>query len=203
MADKKNINPPDRMAALFAEVESHRGYLVRFATAKLRDGDQAEEVVQEALLAALDGVGSFSGQSSLRTWLTSILKFKIIDFQRRVIAERAHFSQAPDEDDSADPEWMDRLFDDTGHWGQRLAEWSNPDDALQQKQFFEVFERCMDKLPKAAGRVFFQREVMGIETDEICKEEGISASNCWVMLHRARLALRECLDRNWFQGVKS
>ena len=200
MAERKNINPPDRIAALFVEVESHRGYLLRFAVAKLRDTGQAEEVVQEALLAALDGVGGFSGQSSLRTWLTSILKFKIIDFQRRIISDRAHFAVAPADDDSADPEWMERMFDETGHWNPRLGEWANPDSALEQKQFFEALERCLDKLPKSAGRVFFKREVMGIDTDEICKDEDISASNCWVMLHRARLALRECLDRNWFQG---
>ncbi len=199
MAEKKNINSPDRVAVLFVEIESHRSYMLRFALAKLRDSHQAEEVVQEALLAALDGAGGFSGQSSLRTWLTSILKFKIIDFQRRLISERAHFAVAPEDDDSADPEWMERMFDNTGHWSPRLGEWANPDGALEQKQFFEVFERCMDKLPKAAGRVFFKREVMGVETDEICKDEDISASNCWVMLHRARLALRECLDHNWFK----
>ncbi len=203
MVKSGNLKPVPEQAALFAEVESHRGYLLRYATAKLRDAGQAEEVVQEALLAALEGVGGFSGQSTLRTWLTSILKFKIIDFQRRVITERAHLAAAPDDDGSADPEWMDRLFDDTGHWAPRLAEWTNPDNALQQKQFFEAFERCMDKLPRAASRVFFKREVMGVETDEICKEESITASNCWVMLHRARLALRECLDRNWFQGTRT
>ena len=167
MAERKNINPPDRIAALFAEVESHRGYLLRFAVAKLRDAGQAEEVVQEALLAALDGVGGFSGQSSLRTWLTSILKFKIIDFQRRIISERAHFAVAPADDDSADPEWMERMFDETGHWNPRLGEWANPDGALEQKQFFEAFERCLDKLPKSAGRVFFKREVMGIDRKSV------------------------------------
>ena len=202
MGVNKNNNPAGSHAALFVEVEIHRSYMLRFAMAKLRDTDQAEEVVQEALLAALDGIGSFSGQSALRTWLTSILKFKIIDFQRRVISERAHIASAPQEDDSADPEWFDKMFDNTGHWQPRLSAWPNPDGALEQKQFFEVFERCMDKLPIAASRVFFKREVMGIDTDEICKEESITASNCWVMLHRARVSLRECLDRNWFQGAK-
>lgn len=201
MGTKKTINPLEGNAVLFAEIESHRGYLMRFALAKLRDAQHAEEVVQEALLAALDGIGSFAGESRLRTWLTSILKFKIIDFQRRIISERAHFAVAPEDEDSSDPEWMDRMYDATGHWRPRLGEWANPDGALEQKQFFDVFERCMDKLPNAASRVFFKREVMGVDTDDICKEEGISASNCWVMLHRARLALRECLDRNWFQGT--
>ncbi|HEX4859412.1 MAG TPA: sigma-70 family RNA polymerase sigma factor [Usitatibacteraceae bacterium] len=203
MGETKNIKPGPAQQAAFAEIESHRPYLMRFALAKLRDGAQAEEVVQEALLAALESIGSFAGQSSLRTWLTSILKFKIIDFQRRVVAERAQFACAPDEDAGADPDWMDRMYDATGHWSPRLAEWTDPDGALEQRQFFEVFERCMDKLPKSTARVFFKREVMGCETEEICKEEGITSSNCWVMLHRARLALRECLDRNWFQGARN
>jgi RNA polymerase sigma-70 factor, ECF subfamily len=201
MADNKETNSPDRVAILFSEIEGHRGYMMRFATAKLRDSAQAEEVVQEALLAALDGARGFTGKSSLRTWLTSILKFKIVDFQRSVIIERTQYASSPEGDDSADPEWMERFFDDTGHWSTISAEWANPDRAFEQKQFFAVFERCMDKLPKAAGRVFFKREVMGMGTDEICKDEDISASNCWVMLYRARLALRECLDRNWFQIV--
>jgi RNA polymerase sigma-70 factor (ECF subfamily) len=189
-------------AELFVEVESHRTYLVRFAMAKLRDAEQAEEVVQEALLAALDGIASFSAQSTLRTWLTSILKFKIIDFQRRLISERNQIVQAPETDDAADPEWLDKLFDETGHWKMTFSEWPNPDAALEQKEFFEVFERCMDKLPPSASRVFFKREVMGADTEEICKEEAISTSNCWVILHRARVSLRECLERNWFQGNK-
>ena len=200
MAESKKINPPDRIAALYAEVETHRGYLLRFAIAKLRDREPAEEVVQEALLAALEGVGGFAGQSSLRTWLTSILKFKIIDFQRRIISERAQLAVAPEESDGADPQWMERMYDASGHWNPALGEWASPDGALEQKQFFDVFERCMDRLPAATSRVFFKREVMGIDTGDICKDEAISASNCWVMLHRARLALRECLDRSWFQG---
>ena len=193
------LNPSRQ--ALFIQVDSHRSYLLRYATARLRVGAQAEEVVQEALLAALAGIDSFSGQSTLRTWLTAILKFKIIDLQRNLVSERARFVSASSEDDSADPEWLDRLFDDTGHWHARFTDWPNPDQALEQKEFFRAFEQCLDKLPKAAGRVFFKREVMGADTDDICKEEGITASNCWVMLHRARVSLRECLERNWFMGV--
>jgi len=173
---------------LFSEVESHHGYLLRFAMARLRDTAQAEEVVQEALLAGLAGIDSFSGQSALRTWLVSILKFKIIDFQRNLISERKHLVSAASEDDSADPEWFDVLFDDTGHWKQQFKDWPAPDDALEQKQFFAAFEHCMDKLPECARRVFFQREVMGLDTDEICKDEAISSSNCWVILHRARVS---------------
>ena len=152
---------------IFLEIESHRSYLIRFAIAKLRDDMQAEEVVQEALLAALSGIDSFAGQSTLRTWLTSILKFKIIDLQRRLVTERAQIASAP-ADDSDDPEWSDRMFDDTGHWKMQISDWPSPDGALEQRQFFESFERCLDKLPPTAARVFFQREVMGVDTEDIC-----------------------------------
>ncbi|MEI6737498.1 MAG: sigma-70 family RNA polymerase sigma factor [Pseudomonadota bacterium] len=184
--------------ALFAEIESHRSYLLRFAMAKLRDSNDAEEAVQETLLAALSGADSFAGASSLRTWLTSILKFKIIDFQRRVTAERERFQVAPASPEEYSEDWFEAFFDETGHWRQQFSSWACPESAHEQRAFFSAFERCMDKLPKATSRIFFQREVMGSTTEEICKDENISSSNCWVILHRARVSLRECLEKNWF-----
>ena len=81
--------------------------------------------------------------------------------------------------------------------------WSDPEAALEQRRFWEIFERCLDRLPGAAGRVFFKREILGEETEAICKDERITASNCWVILHRARLGLRTCLEKNWFGGAAS
>jgi RNA polymerase sigma-70 factor (ECF subfamily) len=181
----------------FAEIESHRPYLLRYALAQLRDRQLAEEAVQEALLAALEGIAGFKGGSTLRTWLTSILRFKVIDLQRRAVAERARVP-LDEEGESADEAWLDDLFDNTGHWREAPQAWSNPEAALEQRRFWEAFERCLDRLPKAGGRVFFQREVLGEETEAICKAEGITASNCWVILHRARIVLRACLEKSWF-----
>src|SRR3954468_10776356 len=128
----------------FAEIESHRPYLVRYATAQLRDRALAEEVVQEALLAALEGVAGFNGRSSLRTWLTSILRFKVIDLQRRTIAERA---RRPFEDEADDgDDWMDALFDETGHWREAPKAWSDPVAALEQRRFWEALEACLGRL---------------------------------------------------------
>jgi RNA polymerase sigma-70 factor, ECF subfamily len=189
---------------LFIQIEGERTYLLRYATAKLRDSDAAEEAVQEALVAALAGINSFAGDSTLRTWLTSILKFKIIDFQRRVTVSRERFATAPaggrdgDGETEGQADWLDQLFDESGHWRANFGTWAVPEAAHEQQAFFSAFERCMDKLPKATARVFFQREVMGAETEEICKDEEITPSNCWVILHRARLGLRECLESNWF-----
>ena len=182
----------------FAEIESHRPYLVRYALAQLRDAQLAEEAVQEALLAALEAVGGFDGRSTLRTWLTSILRFKVIDLQRRAVKERAQVDLDEERISGDDDAWMDDYFDETGHWRIPPQAWSDPAASLEQRRFWEAFEGCLDRLPKMAGRVFFQREVIGEETDSICKAEGITPSNCWVILHRARLALRTCLEMNWF-----
>jgi RNA polymerase sigma-70 factor (ECF subfamily) len=182
----------------FAEIESHRAYLVRYALSQLRDQQLAEEAVQEALVAALEGVSRFDGRSALRTWLTSILRFKIIDMQRRLVAERAHVA-IDDERLVEDHEaWLDEMFDETGHWRTPPQAWNDPEAALEQRRFWQVFEMCLEGLPSTAGRVFFKREVIGEDTPAICKDEGITSSNCWVILHRARIALRMCLERNWF-----
>jgi len=182
----------------FAEIEGHRPYLMRYALAQLRDAQLAEEAVQEALLAALESLGSFGGKSTLRTWLTSILRFKVVDLQRRAVSDRAHLEPTDFAAEADDESWMDELFAPDGHWRSPPGSWSDPEASLEQRRFWEAFERCLDRLPPAAGRVFFMREVLGEETDAICKAERITASNCWVILHRARLNLRACLEKNWF-----
>jgi len=182
----------------FAQIESHRPYLVRYALSQLRDAQLAEEAVQEALLSALESLSGFEGKSSLRTWLTSILRFKVIDLQRRAVSDRTHLEPTDFAAEAGDDAWLDDLFDETGHWRVAPQAWSNPESAFEQRRFWETFESCLDKLPAAGGRVFFKREIAGEETETICKEEGISASNCWVILHRARLSLRACLEMNWF-----
>jgi len=185
----------------FVEIESHRPYLVRYALAQLRDAQLAEEAVQECLLAALEGIARFAGQSTLRTWLTSILRFKVIDLQRRTASERHQLERDEKPGDlEEDGAWLDDLFDESGHWRDPPQAWANPESAFEQKRFWEVFERCLDRLPGAGARVFFKREVIGEETEEICRAENITASNCAVILHRARIALRGCLEANWFDS---
>ena len=164
----------------------------------LADGQLAEEAVQEALVAALEGISGFGGKSSLRTWLTSILRFKVIDLQRRSIADRVNVELAESSGALDEEGAVDDLFDATGHWRAAPQAWSDPEACFEQRRFWQAFEQCLDRLPPAAGRVFFKREVLGEDTEAICKAERITASNCWVILHRARLALRGCLEKNWF-----
>jgi RNA polymerase sigma-70 factor (ECF subfamily) len=180
------------------ELEAHRPQLLRFAMLQLRDEGAAEDAVQETLVAALQGASGFAGQSSLKTWLIGILKHKLIDHLRRAGRERPLSEALPaQETDTAD---FDALFAGDGHWAETPADWGNPDQALQQGRFFEALERCLQGLPRKTGQAFMMREVLGFETTEICKELGISSSNCWVMLYRARMSLRECLEQSWVRG---
>ncbi len=182
----------------FAEIETHRPYLMRYAVAQLRDPQMAEEAVQEALVAALESLATFGGESTLRTWLTSMLRFKVADLQRSAVADRMRFDHTDFAAEAEDNSWMDELFTPDGHWRAPPQTWSDPEAALDQRRFWQAFERCLDRLPSAGGRVFFKREVMGEDTDAICKAGNITPSNCWVMLHRAWLSLRACLEKNWF-----
>jgi RNA polymerase sigma-70 factor (ECF subfamily) len=173
------------------ELERHRSYLLRFAQLQLRDAAAAEDAVQETLLAALQGSQRFSGRSAVRTWLVGILKHKIVDHLRRGRREVAL-------DAESSPEDLDGLFREDGHYAEPPSPWGSPDQALEQRRFFEALDRCMQALPANTARAFMMREVMGMATGEICKALSVSPTNCWVLLYRARMALRTCLDKTWF-----
>jgi RNA polymerase sigma-70 factor (ECF subfamily) len=182
-------------ARFASEIETHRRYLMRVAQLQLRDHDLAQDVVQDTLVAALSGAGGFDGRSSLKTWLTGILKHKIVDAIRRKQKAPVPLSVLDDEGSLED---FDALFKPNGGWESPPADWGDPEAALDQREFFDVMELCLEKLPPQTGRVFVMREVMGLETDEICKELAITANNLWVILYRARMALRACLEQRWF-----
>lgn len=186
--------PAETSNSHLLELERHRPYLMRFALLQLRDRSAAEDAVQEALLAAVQGAGGFAGQSSVRTWLTGILKHKIVDHIRRAARERA--AEFPESETNAED--LEGFFGGDGHFTDPPLEWKNPESALEQRRFFEALERCLQALPKNTANAFMMRELMGLETDVICKELGVSPSNCWVMLYRARMNLRACLERTWF-----
>jgi RNA polymerase sigma-70 factor (ECF subfamily) len=184
-------------AAQPAAIEQERAYLLRYALLQLRNPAQAEDAVQETLLAALEGRERFSGRSSLRTWLTGILKHKIIDHLRRSGREQPLVSA---DDDRSEADAVDALFVEDGHWREFPAQWGSPAKAFENSRFWSAFELCLQRLPARTAKVFTMREVMEMTTDEICQELDITTTNCWVMLHRARLMLRECLEMTWFDG---
>jgi RNA polymerase sigma-70 factor (ECF subfamily) len=184
-------------ASFTAELDTHRRYLLRVAQLQLRDNELAEDVVQETLLAALSAQSGFTGKSSVKTWLTGILKHKIVDAIRQ--KQRQPIFQASF-DEETDLDEFDPMFKDNGGWEAPPADWGDPENALSRQQFFDIMEFCLEKLPPNTARVFMMREVMELESDEICKELTITANNLWVILYRARMALRQCLEQNWFAG---
>ena len=176
------------------ELEQHRSQLMRYAQWLLGSRAAAEDAVQDTLLAALQAPANFAGRSSVRTWLFGILKHKVADTFRRQSRELP----LDDEDDDGTTEPR-AFFTDDGQWKEPPSDWGDPEQALSQRRFFEVLERCIDRLPKNAARVFTMREVLGMETPEICAAVGITPNNCFVMLHRARTTLRTLLEQDWFQ----
>ncbi len=169
--------------------------LYRYAMVRLRDSMLAEDMVQETLLAAVQAHGRYAGQSSEKTWLTGILKHKIVDHLRKA---RRELPLGDDIDTAADR--TDELFTRRGHWNIDISQWSDPDKALEQKEFWRIFSECIEHLPPRMGDALMMRELDGLSTEEICQELAVdTTNNLWVILSRARMRMRQCLDAHWFQ----
>jgi len=176
-------------------LDAHGSALYRFALLRLRDEQQAEEAVQETLVAALQARDRFSGNATVRTWLIGILKHKIVD-QFRLASREVPLAESgvdaldcPACDDDA-------AFDERGHWREPLSDWGNPEATLQRRELMAILQRCLDALPERLARLFMLRELMDAPTEAICQELDITPTNAWTMLYRARMGLRACLDQN-------
>ncbi|NWN82263.1 MAG: sigma-70 family RNA polymerase sigma factor [Halomonas sp.] len=178
-----------------------RPRLVSFARMHLRNNAMAEDAVQEALMAAIEKDATFAGRSGYDTWVFGILKYKILDIMRYQ-KRQGHLQPL---DDEGDDEVIDRQFRKNGRWEahSRPANWGDPDAVVESQHFWRVFDACMIALPENAARVFSLRELMGLSTEEICRLLEIRENNCWVILHRARLRLRQCIEKGWLEGETS
>ena len=180
-----------------ALVRSVRPDLLRFARLQLGNDDEAEDAVQEAIAGALRNARSFRAEAALRTWLIAILKNKVADILRQRRRMPLPASQLATE---ADEEPLPDLFNRFGVWrnAARPASWEDPEAAIQSRQFLKVLDACLNCLPPQQGRVFLMREVVELGVEDICAELGLSTANVYVILHRARLALRHCMEKSWF-----
>ena len=178
-------------------VEQYGDDLFGFAAARLPDRATAQDLVQETFLAGVKSKG-FAGRSSERSWLFGILRNKLADYYRLQNREEAITDTEP-------PLPEERGAFATGGFGKdgwvmRLAPktWETPDGILISKEFQDVLRSCLSRLPEKVAQVFRLREIDGVSSEEICKDLGVSANNLWVMLHRARMGLRRCLEVHWF-----
>ncbi|HWX22532.1 MAG TPA: sigma-70 family RNA polymerase sigma factor [Candidatus Binatia bacterium] len=179
-------------------VEKYGDMLFGFAAIRVRDPAIAQDLVQETFLAAIQARNSFAGRSTERAWLFGILRNKLIDYYRlkgREIPLTDVESPLPEEQGA---------FGDTGlhkdGWIHGVAPkaWETPQEILVSKEFQEVLRNCLSRLPGKIAQVFSLREIDGVSSEEICKDLGVSPNNVWVMLHRARMGLRRCLEVHWF-----
>ncbi|MCP4673188.1 MAG: sigma-70 family RNA polymerase sigma factor [Desulfobacula sp.] len=175
-------------------MDTYGDYLYSFALYRIQDEAAAQDLVQDTLMGALKSKKNFKGQSSEKTWLTSILKYKIIDFIRKKYREPRL------EEIDLDSTTLDDHFDDRGKWETGPAKWaSNPEKLLEQKSFLTIVKKCLGELPKKQARALALKELEGETTQSICKVLNISTTNCWVLLHRARSLMRDCIEINWLK----
>lgn len=195
MTGQSGQSPPFALDGAF--LAAIRDDMLRFARLQLGNDDEAEDAVQEAMAGALKNARSFRGEAALKTWIIAILKNKVADILRHRQKRPINSSQLLTENDEGP---LPAAFGRWGIWrnAARPAPWENPQASLDSRQFLAVFDACLNRLPPQQGRVFLMREVVELGTEEICAELGLSTANVHVCLHRARLSLRACLERNWF-----
>lgn len=176
-------------------VDLYGNILYRFTLIRVRDSSIAEDLVQEAFLAALKSRQNFKGQSTEKSWLIGILKHKIMDYYRKN-SRNNEFNSFVDEASG-----FKDFFENIEIEKKTPTSWgADPAQNLQNKEFLVVFQKCLENIPPKLAKVFTLREMEGISTEEICKDLNITATNLWVILHRARLGLQNCLEHNWFKG---
>ena len=184
--------PDDSLLNAEAWVDEYGDMLYRFASYLLKDHDLAEEIVQETFLAALKSKDAFKGQSSEKTWLFSILKHKIVDHIRR----KKFKEYSINSEDLG--KTIEAFFNEKERWQAFPVPWNpNPKESQEFRELLDVFYKCLAELPKRHGKAFAYREVDGLTTIEICNIMGVTTTNLSVMLYRARMLLRRCIDLNW------
>ncbi len=186
----------NKQAAVQDWVDLFGDDLFSYASKFISQTDIVENLIQETFLAGIKNRSSFQGKSSEKTWLIGILKNKITDHLRAKYKE-VPASQLIDDDKS-----IDGFFDSqSGHLKQEPKEWQlSPNVLMENKEFWGSFNDCLEKLPEKTAQAFSLREIESIEPEEICKVLGISTTNYWVLMHRARIQLRQCLETNWFEN---
>jgi len=180
------------------EILSFEKDLLKLARLQLQsDMSLAEDVVQETLLAAIQGASEFRGESSLKTWLVGILKFKVLDALRGRARQPIPVADLEPELRTED---LEEMFDKTGVWRAKPHEWSDPAFSAHQLDFMRWVEICLTHLPTHTARVFMLREMFELNTEDICQMLEITPNHVGVLLYRARMTLRRCLEIHWLHG---
>jgi len=175
-------------------IDNYADYLFNYAVVRVNNSDVAKDLVQEAFFAALKSAKNFQGKSTERTWLVSILKRKVIDYYRKINSKKGKAEVRMNFYDEGENE---------GNWlEERVPQnWNNKTEKdIENVELKNQLDTCIDNLPEKYALVFRMKTIQEFETEEICKELDITASNLWVIIHRARTQLRKCMEDNWFNN---
>jgi len=175
-------------------VDEHGDALFRYAMSRLGDRMEAEDLVQDTFLAALQAQSRFRGASSPRTWLIGVLRHKLVDHFRRSGRQQLL------EDAGTLAAEADAAFDVRGRWIHKPGRWeaSVPTAGVEREEFWRILEACVEGVPGRSGEAFTLRVLCGLPAQDVCKVLSVQSTNLWVLLHRARRKLRDCLERTWF-----
>lgn len=167
--------------------------LYSWAYHKVSDSELAKDLVQDTFLAAAEKINNFKGDSTPKTWLFSILNHKIIDFYRKKINQPV----------SIEDQFMSELFDSDGSWRSesRPHDWHEDEGhLLDDDEFQEVLRKCLEALPEKWNTSIRLKYLLEKNGEEICQELDLTPTNLWQIIHRAKLQLRDCVDKNWFKN---
>jgi len=173
-------------------IELYSDYLFNYTISRVSDRVIAQDLVQDTFLAGLKSMSNFKGEASERTWLISILKRKIIDHYRKINSNKgkAEVRMSYNSDAETEGDWLEERVADPFD---KTAE-----DTIENSELGMAIHDCLGKLPAKQAEVFKMKSLLGYETEAICNELDITASNLWVIIHRARTAMADCLEKNWF-----
>ncbi|MBD3749524.1 MAG: sigma-70 family RNA polymerase sigma factor [Sphingobacteriales bacterium] len=176
-------------------VQNYADIMFSYALRRVNNEEVAQDLVQEAFLGGLKSQANFDGNSSEKTWLIAILKFKIIDYYR---SKNKHQNQPLHQDDGEEIDHF--FFEDNGHWKSEhaiIGDFESADSALEKKEFYKVLDKCLSILPNKLATVFKLKMLIEEKSEVICEMLNITDANYWVILHRAKLQLRSCMSTNW------
>ena len=175
-------------------IDNYADYLYNYSISRVNNSDLAKDLVQDTFFAGLKSAKNFQGKASERTWLVSILKRKIIDYYRKINSKKgqAEVRMSFYEDGENEGSWLEERVPQS---------WDNASEKkIENEELRNQLELCINKLPEKYAMVFRMKTVQEFENEEICKELGITSSNLWVIIHRARTQLRKCMEDNWFNN---
>jgi len=171
-------------------IDLYSDYLFNYTITRVNDREIAKDLIQDTFVAGLKSMKNFKGEANERTWLISILKRKIIDYYRKINSNKGKAEvRMTYVNDDQEGDWLEERAEDDGQL--------NAEETIENSELGDAIYNCMDKLSEKQATVFKMKTILGYETETICNELGITASNLWVILHRARTQLAECLEKKW------